>query len=141
MISVAAIFTGYTGIQLGENWALMQVCTVLLLWEQLKLMPISLQKRWPEYKEHCRRPYPEMAYRAMGPKAKYAKYEGSEKINSQNKNTSSFVGTFCLLQIAFAANTGTISHDSLKRQLDSKCFYEYFLLETVCVLTIVFFLL
>ncbi|EYB93037.1 hypothetical protein Y032_0187g1130 [Ancylostoma ceylanicum] len=51
IIVLAAVFTGYTGIQLGENWALMQ-------------------KRWPEYKEHCRRPYPEMAYRAIGPKAK-----------------------------------------------------------------------
>ncbi|KAK6013464.1 transmembrane amino acid transporter protein [Ostertagia ostertagi] len=51
IIVLAAIFTGYTGVQLGDNWTLMQ-------------------KRWPEYKSHCRRPYPEMAYRAMGTKAK-----------------------------------------------------------------------
>uniref|UniRef100_A0A0K0CV09 Aa_trans domain-containing protein n=1 Tax=Angiostrongylus cantonensis TaxID=6313 RepID=A0A0K0CV09_ANGCA len=52
LIILAAIFTGYTGIQLGDNWTLMQ-------------------RRWPEYKSHCRRPYPEMAYRAMGQKAMY----------------------------------------------------------------------
>ncbi|VDM72165.1 unnamed protein product, partial [Strongylus vulgaris] len=46
-IILAAIFTGYTGVQLGDNWTMMQ-------------------KRWPEYKSYCRRPYPEMAYRAMG---------------------------------------------------------------------------
>ncbi|KIH56515.1 hypothetical protein ANCDUO_13304 [Ancylostoma duodenale] len=57
IIILAAIFTGYTGVQLGDNWTLMQ-------------------KRWPEYKKHCRRPYPEMAYRAMGPKAKYVRFQG-----------------------------------------------------------------
>nr|CDJ98161.1 Amino acid transporter domain containing protein [Haemonchus contortus] len=51
IIILGAIFTGYTGVQLGDNWTLMQ-------------------KRWPEYKSHCRRPYPEMAYRAMGTRAK-----------------------------------------------------------------------
>ncbi|CAA22315.1 Amino acid transporter transmembrane domain-containing protein [Caenorhabditis elegans] len=47
LILLASIFSGYTGIQLGENWEMMQI-------------------RWPKYRTHCRRPYPEMAYRALG---------------------------------------------------------------------------
>lgn len=52
IIVLGAIFTGYTGLQLGDCWTLMQ-------------------RRWPEYKELCRRPYPEIAFRAMGPRAKH----------------------------------------------------------------------
>ncbi|ETN70620.1 transmembrane amino acid transporter protein [Necator americanus] len=55
IIILGAIFTGYTGVQLESS-------------EEPR---ISFQKRWPEYKKHCRRPYPEMAYRAMGQKAKH----------------------------------------------------------------------
>ncbi|CAD6184430.1 unnamed protein product [Caenorhabditis auriculariae] len=53
IILLASLFSGYTGIQLGDNWTM-------------------LQNRWTEYKQHCRRPYPEMAYRALGPWAKQA---------------------------------------------------------------------
>ncbi|GMT01175.1 hypothetical protein PENTCL1PPCAC_23349, partial [Pristionchus entomophagus] len=45
---VSAIASGYTAIQLGENWLMMQ-------------------DRWSEYRHSCRKPYPEMAYRALGP--------------------------------------------------------------------------
>ncbi|GMT29425.1 hypothetical protein PFISCL1PPCAC_20722 [Pristionchus fissidentatus] len=47
MATVSAVLTGYTSVQLGDNWLMMQ-------------------KRWPEYHMPCRKPYPEMAYRAVG---------------------------------------------------------------------------
>jgi hypothetical protein len=43
--------SGYTGIQLGDNWTMMQ-------------------ERWPEYRVTCRKPYAEMGFRAIGPKFK-----------------------------------------------------------------------
>ncbi|CAI2294316.1 unnamed protein product [Caenorhabditis sp. 36 PRJEB53466] len=53
LILLASVFSGYTGIQLGQNWEMMQ-------------------NRWPKYRTHCRRPYPEMAYRALGNWARQA---------------------------------------------------------------------
>ncbi|KHN87090.1 Lysine histidine transporter 1 [Toxocara canis] len=38
----------YTAYLLGQSW-------------------VMLQRRWPEYRDHCRKPYPEMGARAMGP--------------------------------------------------------------------------
>uniref|UniRef100_A0A914V9T7 Amino acid transporter transmembrane domain-containing protein n=1 Tax=Plectus sambesii TaxID=2011161 RepID=A0A914V9T7_9BILA len=44
---LGALLSGYTGVQLGENWTM-------------------LQQRWPEYRHHSRKPYSAMGYRAMG---------------------------------------------------------------------------
>ncbi|GMS82501.1 hypothetical protein PENTCL1PPCAC_30313, partial [Pristionchus entomophagus] len=50
MVSIALVFL-YTGWQLGVVWNIMQ-------------------ERWPEYHDHCRKPFPEIAKRSMGPRAK-----------------------------------------------------------------------
>ncbi|KAM3717566.1 Amino acid transporter AVT1J [Dirofilaria immitis] len=44
---VMALSMTYTSHMLGLGWTI-------------------LQRRWPEYREHCRKPYPEMGARAMG---------------------------------------------------------------------------
>ncbi|CAD6188105.1 unnamed protein product [Caenorhabditis auriculariae] len=53
IISVCSVATAYTGLQLSFNWKMMQ-------------------ERWSEYREECRRPYGEMAFRAVGPKMRTA---------------------------------------------------------------------
>jgi len=47
VIIISGIAATYTSIQLGWNWTM-------------------LQERWPEYRTHCRKPYPAMGYRALG---------------------------------------------------------------------------
>uniref|UniRef100_A0AC34FU19 Amino acid transporter transmembrane domain-containing protein n=1 Tax=Panagrolaimus sp. ES5 TaxID=591445 RepID=A0AC34FU19_9BILA len=42
------LLTMLTSLMLGASWNI-------------------LIRRWPEYRSHCRKPYPEMAYRAIGP--------------------------------------------------------------------------
>jgi len=49
IIMVGAIMCAYTGNLLSDNWTI-------------------LQQRWPEYRTHCRKPYPAMGLRALGPR-------------------------------------------------------------------------
>ncbi|VDM46092.1 unnamed protein product [Toxocara canis] len=51
IIAILCVAFCYTAHLLSENWTIM--C-----------------ERWSVYKEHCRKPYPEMAYRAMGSNAR-----------------------------------------------------------------------
>jgi len=47
IILLGAIICAYTGNLLSENWTI-------------------LQSRWPEYRNHCRKPYPAMGLKALG---------------------------------------------------------------------------
>jgi len=50
-ILLMTFVAGYTSYALGRSWMI-------------------LLRRWPEYRSHTRKPYPEIAYRAMGPRLK-----------------------------------------------------------------------
>uniref|UniRef100_A0A8R1HH17 Aa_trans domain-containing protein n=1 Tax=Caenorhabditis japonica TaxID=281687 RepID=A0A8R1HH17_CAEJA len=49
LLLMAALICTYTGFLLAENWTI-------------------LQELYPEYRDHCRKPYPAMGLRAVGPK-------------------------------------------------------------------------
>uniref|UniRef100_A0A8R1DLV1 Aa_trans domain-containing protein n=1 Tax=Caenorhabditis japonica TaxID=281687 RepID=A0A8R1DLV1_CAEJA len=49
LLLLCATFSCYTALELSWTWKIMQ-------------------NRWPDYRDHCRKPYGEMAYRTIGPK-------------------------------------------------------------------------
>lgn len=65
LIIFGALICTYTSYQLSENWTI-------------------LQARWPEYRNYCRKPYPSMGYRAIGPRFKYSFYIHSYKLLDYN---------------------------------------------------------
>uniref|UniRef100_A0A0N5A7L2 Aa_trans domain-containing protein n=1 Tax=Syphacia muris TaxID=451379 RepID=A0A0N5A7L2_9BILA len=52
VVLLGAVVCAYTSQQLSNNWTI-------------------LQTRWPEYRHHCRKPYPAMGFRAIGLKFKH----------------------------------------------------------------------
>lgn len=48
-VLLLTLVTGYTSYLLGRSWML-------------------LVRRWPEYRAHTRKPYPEIGFRACGPR-------------------------------------------------------------------------
>ncbi|CAI2351813.1 unnamed protein product [Caenorhabditis sp. 36 PRJEB53466] len=49
LLLMTALICTYTGILLADNWTI-------------------LQELYPEYRDHCRKPYPAMGHRAVGPR-------------------------------------------------------------------------
>ena len=62
LIVFSAIISLYTGWKQSDAWVIMQV----LRSKFRILLNRTLQKRWPQYRELCREPYPEMGYRVWG---------------------------------------------------------------------------
>lgn len=52
IILLGALICTYTGTQLADNWTI-------------------LQQRWPQYRSHCRKPYPAMGEKAIGKQFSY----------------------------------------------------------------------
>ncbi|KAI1724606.1 transmembrane amino acid transporter protein [Ditylenchus destructor] len=82
IIIVGAIVCAYTGDQLSENWTI-------------------LQERWPEYRNHCRKPYPAMGLRALGP--------GFASVVSSCLNVTQF-GTAVVFLLLAAKNIESFIH-------------------------------
>ncbi|PAV73887.1 hypothetical protein WR25_16071 [Diploscapter pachys] len=92
ILLAASIFSAYTGIQLSENWCMMQ-------------------RRWPEayQKEICRKPYPEMAYRAFGEKGRF--------LESINLSITQFMIATVLIQLC-ARNLTTLINVFFKTHIE-----------------------
>jgi vesicular inhibitory amino acid transporter len=58
------------GIIFGITFSLIMNLITMLTSFMLGACWNILIRRWPEYRSHCRKPYPEMAYRAVGPLCK-----------------------------------------------------------------------
>uniref|UniRef100_A0A0R3RKB9 Aa_trans domain-containing protein n=1 Tax=Elaeophora elaphi TaxID=1147741 RepID=A0A0R3RKB9_9BILA len=91
MNTVMALAMTYTAHMLGLSWTI-------------------LQRRWPEYREHCRKPYPEMGARAMGNTVKHIVSVCIDitqfgiavvYLILSAKNISDFMGAFFKIEISF----------------------------------------
>ncbi|KAH7712135.1 Protein Y32F6A.4 [Aphelenchoides avenae] len=65
----SAMIQSYLYIGLGLN--LLTAVVACYTSYVLGLCWVILLRRWPEYRSHCRKPYAELGYRAVGPKMKF----------------------------------------------------------------------
>ncbi|KAL3984839.1 Transmembrane amino acid transporter family protein [Acanthocheilonema viteae] len=89
--TIMALAMAYTAHMLGLGW-------------------VILQRRWPEYREHCRKPYPEMGARAMGNTIKHVVSVCIDitqfgiavvYLILSAKNISDFIDAFFKIEISF----------------------------------------
>ncbi|WKY08811.1 hypothetical protein Q1695_001750 [Nippostrongylus brasiliensis] len=115
-----------TEFYLGFLMFLVMLCVTMYTAYVLGLSWNILLNTYPEYRVHCRNPYPEIAFRAMGDKAK--------KLVSINNDITQFG-----VSVVFLLLSSKNIHDTVKTFTDTELSYCYVvLIVAVCLLPVTF---